>query len=57
VNKKMKIKTMVSNNYEDLDLKVNSFEENHNVKATQTSTYTDKGVVYHKAVAFYLEEK
>jgi len=53
----MKIKTMVSNNYEDLDLKVNSFEENHNVKATQTSTYLDKGVTYHKAVAFYLEEK
>ena len=47
----MKQKTIQHYNIEELDKLVNSFESNHNVKASQ-SYYADK---YHTRVLFYEE--
>jgi len=52
----MKIKSYVNENLETLDASVNQFEEDNNVKATQTDTFEHKGVRYHKAVVFYIPE-
>jgi len=49
----MKIKTFIAENPSQLDTLVNTFEENNNVKATQTDTYKFEGKLYHKAVVFY----
>lgn len=49
----MKIKTFVAENPTQLDELVNAFEENNDVKATQTDTFVMDNRLYHKAVVFY----
>lgn len=52
----MKIKTFLAENPTQLDEMVNSFEDNHKVRATQTDTFVSEGIVMHKAVVFYMVE-
>lgn len=49
----MKIKTVEARSSEELDRMVNEFEENNNVKATQTHFQIYDGVKYFVAVMFY----
>lgn len=49
----MKIKTFMNLNPTLLDEAVNKFEEDNDVKATQTDMIVFEGAIFHKAVVFY----
>lgn len=52
----MKIKTIRTNNFEEFDNLINSFESEHQVKATQTHILCIGTQIVHYAVIFYLED-
>ena len=51
----MKIKTLEAESPERIDLLCNTFEDTHNVKATQSHIDYDKGI--YSYILFYIEDK
>jgi len=54
----MKIKTIEATTPEEIDIKVNEFETNHEVRATQShvTTHPTSGKVWYTYVLFYKED-
>ena len=55
--KKMKVKTFVGTCTNDIDEKVNAFEEENDVRATQTRTVVKGTDIIHFYTVFYNEKK